>query len=58
MEDAVIIYEEHEYIHESIHLEKLRRERPEALSWCNLMVGSIGSIQLWAAGEYYYWKNV
>ena len=55
-EDAVIIYEGREYIHESIHMKKLAREQPEALNWCNVMVGSIGSIQLWSAGQYYYWK--
>lgn len=56
VEDTVIISEGNEFIHESIHLEKLRSERPEALNWCNVMVGSVGNIQLWAAGEYYYWK--
>tara|TARA_Y100000114_G_scaffold39614_1_gene35251 strand:+ start:255 stop:569 length:315 start_codon:yes stop_codon:yes gene_type:complete len=57
MEDIEIIHLGRKYIHEGAHLERLRKEKPEALGWCNMMVDSFGSIQLWSAGEYYYWKN-
>lgn len=55
--NSKIIYDGKEYWPESLHLARLRDEAPEALNWCNLMVGEIGSIKLWSAGEYGYWKN-
>lgn len=54
---SVIVYDGKEYWPEPLHIARLRNERPEALSWCNLLVGEIGSIKLWSAGEYGYWKN-
>ena len=53
---AVILYQGREFVHESIHMEKIAREQPEALNWCNVMVGQVGKFQLWSAGQYSYWK--
>ena len=53
---AEIIYEGNKYIHEEVHRKILAEKRPEALNWCNMMVGSIGNISLWSCGEYRYWR--
>lgn len=64
MRDIVITYEGEDYIHESVHRERLIQDHPEALSWCNMVSGSITVsrpidgevvIQFRQAGKYRYW---
>ena len=54
---SVIVYDGKEYWPEPLHLARLQNERPEALNWCNQLDGEMGSIKLYSAGEYGYWKN-